>query len=64
MALARPPGALMTWSVNPLFVPAPPFNFHLQAGSPAVGTGTSTLAPKYDFDGNLSSTTKVDRGAY
>jgi hypothetical protein len=49
---------------NPLFVPAPPFNFHLQAGSPAIGTGTTALAHKYDLDDNLSSPTRVDRGAY
>ena len=27
--------------VNPLFVPSPPFNFHLQTGSRAIGSGTS-----------------------
>jgi hypothetical protein len=51
-------------AVNPLFVPSPPFNFHLQTSSPAIGSGTSMLAPKYDFDGNLRSTSSVDRGAY
>ena len=51
-------------AVNPLFVPSPPFNFHLQTGSPAKGSGTSMLVPKYDFDGNLRSTSSVDRGAY
>ena len=51
-------------ALNPLFVPSPPFNFHLQTGSPAIGSGTSILVPKYDFDGNLRSTSSVDRGAY
>jgi hypothetical protein len=51
-------------AVNPLFVPSPPFNFHLQTGSPAIGSGTSALVPKYDFDGNLRSSGSVDRGAY
>jgi hypothetical protein len=51
-------------ALNPLFVPSPPFNFHLQTGSPAIGSGTSTLVPKYDLDGNLRSTSSVDRGAY
>jgi len=50
--------------LNPLFVPSPPFNFHLQTRSPAIGSGTSTLVPKYDFDGDLRSTSSVDRGAY
>jgi hypothetical protein len=50
--------------LNPLFVWSPPFNFHLQSNSPAIGSGTSTLVPKYDFDGNLRSTGSVDRGAY
>jgi hypothetical protein len=51
-------------TVDPLFVPSPAFNFHLQTGSPAIGSGTSTLVPKYDFGGNLRSTSSVDRGAY
>jgi hypothetical protein len=51
-------------AVNPLFVPSPPFNLHLQTGSPAIGSGTSTLVPKYDLDGILRSTSSVDRGAY
>jgi hypothetical protein len=51
-------------ALDPLFIPSPPFNFHLQTGSPAIGSGTSILVPKYDFDGNLRSPSKVDRGAY
>lgn len=51
-------------AVNPLFVSSPPFNFHLQPGSPAIGSGTSMLAPPYDFNGNLRLTGSVDRGAY
>ena len=31
--------------VNPLFVPSPPFNFHLQTGSRAIRSGTSILYP-------------------
>jgi hypothetical protein len=50
--------------VNPLFVSSPPFNFHLQTGSPAKGTGTTMLVPTYDFDGNPRSTGSVTRGAY
>jgi hypothetical protein len=46
------------------FVPSPPFNFHLQSDSPAIGTGTRTLVPQDNFDGALRSTTIVNRGAY
>jgi hypothetical protein len=50
--------------LNPLFVSSPPFNFHLQKRSPAIGSGTSILVPQYDFDGKPRSPTNVDRGAY
>jgi hypothetical protein len=50
--------------LNPLFVSSPPFNFHLQKGSPAIGSGTSILAPRYDFAGSPRPGGNMDRGAY
>jgi hypothetical protein len=35
----------------PLFVNAPRGDYHLTAGSPAINTGTSIGAPRYDLDG-------------
>jgi hypothetical protein len=48
---------------NPKFVTSPPFNFHLQTGSPAINTGTTTLLPTLDFDGRTRAP-NADRGAY
>jgi hypothetical protein len=49
----------------PAFVDAAGLNFHLTAASPAIDTGTKTLAPKTDFDGNPRPYGKAyDRGAY
>ncbi len=39
-------------SQNPLFVDPANGNFHYQAGSPAIDTGSSVGAPAFDFDGN------------
>ena len=50
--------------LDPLFVKPMAFDFHLQAGSPAVGSGTSKLAPSEDFAGRPRPAGKVDRGAY
>jgi hypothetical protein len=51
---------------DPLFVNPTTGNFHLTAGSPAIGSGTGTLAPTTDFDGNPrpSPGGGFDRGAY
>lgn len=39
-------------------------NFRLRAGSPAIGSGTSELAPETDINGKPRPTAGVDRGAY
>ncbi|HUI91915.1 MAG TPA: right-handed parallel beta-helix repeat-containing protein [Chitinivibrionales bacterium] len=40
-------------------------NFHLQAGSPAIDSGTSANAPSVDFDGNARPAgAGIDIGAY
>jgi Tol biopolymer transport system component len=55
---------------DPLFVDASHGNLHLQAGSPAVDTGTSAGAPLFDLDGlprpfrGGVGTPRVDIGAY
>ena len=38
--------------LDPLFVEPAIFDFHLQGSSPAVGSGTSRLAPREDIAGN------------
>jgi hypothetical protein len=38
---------------DPLFVDAAAADFHLQASSPAIDSGTSAEAPAVDFDGNV-----------
>lgn len=58
--------------IDPKFVSVtgPTYDFHLQADSPAVDTGTRTLAPSVDYEGNArpyagaGSNTRVDIGAY
>jgi parallel beta-helix repeat protein len=40
------------------------FDFHLRSGSPAIGTGSSSGAPKYDFTGKARNSSKIDIGAY
>ncbi len=50
--------------VNPLFVPAGIYNFHLQLVSPAIGRGTSTLVPPTDFANKPRRPGSVDLGAY
>jgi hypothetical protein len=49
---------------DPKFVSASSFNFHLQSSSPAKFSGTTTLAPKVDFDGVSRPSTSISRGAY
>jgi hypothetical protein len=41
-------------------------DYHLTAGSPTIGAGTSTGAPNHDFDGNArpSPDGLYDIGAY
>jgi hypothetical protein len=39
-------------------------NFRLRAGSPAIGSGTSMLAPAEDIEGKPRPKAGVDRGAY
>jgi hypothetical protein len=58
-----------TVSSNPLFVSynktSGTPNFHLTSSSPAIGRGTSTLAPPTDFDGRpRNASTGYDIGAY
>jgi hypothetical protein len=48
---------------NPLFVDALNGNFMLKPGSPAIGLGTTTLAPEFDIV-NKSRRPRVEAGAY
>ena len=57
-------------ALDPQFVDAANGDYHLQADSPCIDTGTSTGAPMEDFeqdprplDGNLDGTAAVDMGA-
>jgi parallel beta-helix repeat protein len=50
---------------NPLFVNESTRDFHLLTGSPAIDTGTSTLAAKDDFDKRVRPQgASYDRGAF
>lgn len=51
--------------VDPQFVDADSFDFHLKAGSPAIDAGWADRAPKRDFEGkSRPQGDKVDIGAY
>ncbi|RMF23778.1 MAG: hypothetical protein D6765_12590 [Bacteroidetes bacterium] len=50
-------------ATDPLFVNPDDFDFHLQAGSPAIDAGVSENAPEFDLDGN-PRVGEVDAGAY
>jgi len=50
--------------INPRFVDADSYDFHLKAGSPAIDAGSTDYAPEKDFDGkHRSQGSKVDIGA-
>jgi len=50
---------------DPIFVATARHDFHLKAGSPAIDSGTASLAPSTDFDGNhRPAGAGFDRGAY
>ena len=49
---------------DPKFVDAAAGNYHLQAGSPAIGAGSTAYAPSTDLDGNPRSTSAPSIGAY
>jgi hypothetical protein len=53
-----------TIKANPKFVNAAAGNYHLQAGSPAIGAGAAAYAPSTDLDGTPRSTTAPSIGAY
>lgn len=51
--------------IDPCFVNADSFDFHLKADSPAIEAGTADRAPKTDFEGKTRPQgSKVDIGAY
>ena len=51
---------------DPLFVSTTTPDFHLQSGSPAIGTGSTTVAPVVttDYDLTPRSSGSIDIGAY
>ena len=50
---------------NPLFVSLSGFDFHLNSGSPAIDSGSSTGAPSFDYDGAARPNgAGVDMGAF
>jgi hypothetical protein len=59
---AAPAGQTASVTANPMLVSSTTFDFHLLAGSPAIGAGIVTTA-LFDFDGNPRGTS-FDIGAY
>ena len=53
-----------TITADPKFVNAAAHDYHLQAGSPAIGAGLATFAPATDFAGNPRPANAIDLGAY
>lgn len=49
---------------NPLIKSVSPYDFRLEAGSPAVASGIMTQAPKHDHDSAIRQGDKVDMGAF
>jgi hypothetical protein len=60
--ISDPTGSNGNLAANPLFVNTT--DFHLLAGSPAIGAGTALLAPADDFDGNARPANHIDIGAF
>ena len=57
--------AIGNQQINPCFVDADSFDFHLKAGSPAIDAGFADRAPNMDFEGKpRPQDSKVDIGAY
>jgi hypothetical protein len=59
---AAPAGETSSVTADPMLVSPTTFDFHLTAGSPAIGKGIPTTA-LFDFDGNPRGTS-FDIGAY
>jgi hypothetical protein len=68
VTLSDPPSAGVVAAdnvtANPLFKDYQNSNYHLTAGSLAIGHGDASLQPRIDFDGTLRSARSADIGAY
>ncbi|RZS99303.1 right-handed parallel beta-helix repeat-containing protein [Aquimarina brevivitae] len=58
------PKGLKIYSFDPLFVDVNNGNYRLESESPCIGLGTSSKAPRMDFDGNLRNKRKIDIGPF